>query len=112
VTPWVPLMHFDGPPESLLERCAEKIEREAHPKDQGDLLVVSQVLGLKFPLPLLAEIFGGQRTMFESPFLQKMRAEPIHKAILAVLKARFDSVPRDVPHLWACSRPATRLRRW
>lgn len=33
VTPWVPLMHFDGPPEALLERCAEKIEREAHPKD-------------------------------------------------------------------------------
>ena len=51
VTPWVPLMHFDGPPESLLERCAEKIEREAPPKDRADLLAVSQVLGeLKFPI--------------------------------------------------------------
>jgi hypothetical protein len=59
-TPWVPLMHFDGPPESLLERCAEKIEREAHPKDRADLLAVSQVLGeLQFPRPLFAEIFGG-----------------------------------------------------
>ena len=81
VTPWVPLMHFDGPPESLLERCAEKIEREAHPKDRADLLAVSQVLGeLKFPLPLLAEIFGGKQTMFESPLLQKMIAEKMHEA--------------------------------
>jgi hypothetical protein len=31
VIPWVPLMQFDGPPENLLKRCAEKIEREAHP---------------------------------------------------------------------------------
>ncbi len=100
VTPWVPLMHFDGPPESLLERCAEKIERDAHPKDQADLLAVSQVLGgLRFPLPLLAEIFGGDKTMFESPLLQKMIAERFHKGILAVLKARFGSMPRDVPRL-------------
>ncbi|HEY7427766.1 MAG TPA: hypothetical protein VH682_26280 [Gemmataceae bacterium] len=100
MTPWVPLMHIDGPPESLLERCAEKIEREAHPKDRVDLLAVSQVLGgLKFPLPLLADIFGGEQTMLESPFLQKMRADTIHKVILAVLKARFGSVPRDVSRL-------------
>ena len=97
VTPWVPLMHFDGPPESLLQRCADKIEREAHPKDRADLLAVSQVLGeLKFSLPLLASIFGGQQTMFESRLLQKMRAETIHKVILAVLKARFRAVPHDV----------------
>ncbi len=100
VTPWVPLMHFDGPPESLLERCADKIEREAHPKDRVDLLVVSQVFGeLKFPLPLLADIFGGQQAMFESPLLQKWFAEKMHKAIEKVLKARFGSVPRDVTRL-------------
>ncbi len=100
VTPWVPLMHFDGPPDSLLERCAEKIEREAHAKDRADLLAVSQVLGeLKFSLPLLAEIFGGEKTMFESPLLQKMIAERLHKAIQKVLKARFGSVPRDVARL-------------
>jgi hypothetical protein len=34
--------------------------------------------------------------MFESPLLRKMRAETIHKVILAVLKARFRAVPRDV----------------
>jgi hypothetical protein len=100
VTPWVPLMQFDGPPESLLERCAEKIEREAHPKDRADLLVVSRILGeLKYPLPLLAEVFGGQKTMFESQLLRKWFAERFHKAIEKILKARFGSVPRDVPRL-------------
>jgi hypothetical protein len=34
--------------------------------------------------------------MLESPLLQKMRAETIHKVILAALKARFGTVPRDV----------------
>jgi hypothetical protein len=100
VAPWVPLMHFDGPPESLLERCAEKIKREAPPKDRADLLAVSQVLGeLLFPLPLLADIFGGEKTMFESPLLTKMIAQRYHKGIQAVLKARFGSVPRDVTRL-------------
>ncbi len=97
VTPWVPLMEFDGPPESLLERCAEKITREAHPKDRADLLAVSQVLGgLKFPLPLLDEIFGGNRIMFESPVLQQFVAKRFHEAILDLLKDRFDTVPRSV----------------
>jgi hypothetical protein len=110
VVPWVPLMQYDGPPESLLERCAEKIEREAHPKDRADLLAVSQVFGeLKFPLPLLAEIFGGQQKMFESPLLQKMIAEKLHKAVQEALKARFGSVPRDVNRLLREIRDETKL---
>ena len=97
VTPWVPLMHFDGPPESLLERCAEKIEREAHPKERADLLAVSQVMtGLRFPDPELLRLFGGKEPMIESPLLQKMRAETLQEAILVLLKDRFDTVPRNV----------------
>jgi hypothetical protein len=34
--------------------------------------------------------------MFESPILYKMIAERSHKLILALLKARFGPVPRDV----------------
>ena len=34
--------------------------------------------------------------MFESPMLVKMMAETIHKITLALLKARFGTVPRDV----------------
>lgn len=97
VTPWVPLMEFTGPPETLLERCTEKIEREAHPKDRADLLVVSQVMaGLRFADPALLQILGGQRTMIESPLIQKVIAESIHQDILALLKDRFDTVPRSV----------------
>ena len=100
VTPWVPLMHFDGPPESLLERCAEKIEREAHPKDQADLLAVSQVLlGLRFPDPELLRLLGGKGSMFESPLLQQMIAENLHEAIQEALKARFGAMPRDITRL-------------
>jgi hypothetical protein len=97
VVPWVPLMHFDGPPEALLERCAEKIESEAHPKDRADLLGVSQVLTqLRFPNPELLSLFGGKQPMFQSPLLQQMRAETLHQAVLDLLKDRFGTVPRDV----------------
>jgi hypothetical protein len=37
--------------------------------------------------------------MFESPLLQKLIAEKLHEAIREALKARFGSVPQDVPHL-------------
>jgi hypothetical protein len=95
--PWVPLMQFEGPPEVLLERCAEKIQREAHPKDRADLLAVSQVLTqLRFPSPELLSLFGGERPMIESPLLVELMAKRSHKLILAALKARFGNVPRDV----------------
>jgi hypothetical protein len=100
VTPWVPPMHFEGPAESLLERGAEKIQREAHPRDRTDMLAVSQVLGqLAFPLPLLADMFGGKKVMFESPLLQKMIAAKLHEIILDTLKERFATVPRNVTKL-------------
>ena len=97
VTPWVPLMEFTGPAEVLLERCAEKIEREAHPKDRADLLAVAQVLGgLKFPPALLMDFFAGEQTMFESPVLQQFVAKRLHEIILALLKDRFGTVPQRV----------------
>jgi hypothetical protein len=34
--------------------------------------------------------------MFESPLLQKMIAGTLHEAILALLKDRFPTIPRDV----------------
>jgi hypothetical protein len=98
--PWVSLMQFDGPPEALLERCAEKIEREAHPMDRADLLAVAQVLtGLRFPDPELVRLLGGKEAMIESPLLQTMIAESLHRVILAILKDRFESVPREIAKL-------------
>jgi hypothetical protein len=100
VVPWITLMDFNGPPEALLERCAEKIERTAHPKDRANLLAVSQVMAeLRFPNPELLSLLGGKGPMFESPLLQKMIADRIHKITLALLKARFGTVPRDVTRL-------------
>jgi len=96
-TPWITLMNFQGAPESLLERCADKIEREAQPENQADLLAVSQVLmGVRFSDPELLRLLGGQKTMFESPVLQKIMAENLHDAIRGVLKSRFGAVPRDI----------------
>jgi hypothetical protein len=95
--PLVTLMQFDGPPEELLQRCAEKIEREAHSKDRANLLAVSQVLTeLRFPDPELLKLLGGAKVMIESPMLQKMRAETLHEAILDLLKDRFGTVSLDV----------------
>jgi hypothetical protein len=97
MVPWITLMDFQGPPEALLERCAKKIEREAHPKDQADLLAVSQVLTeLRFPNPELLNLLKGKEAMIESPLLQKMRAETIQELTLDALKRRFGTVPRDV----------------
>jgi hypothetical protein len=111
-TPWVTLMDFDGPPEALLERCAEKIEREAHPKDKADLLAISRVMaGVRFTDPELLRLLGGEQTMFESPVLQKFVAERLHEAILALLKARFGTVPRDVTRLLRDVLDEKKLRR-
>jgi hypothetical protein len=97
VMPWVPLMQFDGPAESLLERCADRIEQEAQPKQRTDLLVISQVMaGLRYPGLDLLTFFGGQETMIESPVLQKWRAEVHQIDILDVLNERFKSVPPDL----------------
>lgn len=54
---------------------------------------------MRLPLPLLAEFFGEQQKMFESPLFQRMIAEKCHQAIQKDLKARFGSVPRDVTRL-------------
>jgi hypothetical protein len=97
IVPWVPLMQFDGPPEPVLERCAERIERQADPQQRTDLLVVAQVMaGLRFPGLELLTIFGGKKAMIESPLIQKVIADKIQELILEALKERFGQIPRDV----------------
>ncbi len=41
--PWVPLTDFSDPPEAMLQRCRESIERHAQPGEKANLLVVTQV---------------------------------------------------------------------
>ena len=97
ILPWVPLMEIKGPPESVLARCATRIEQEAEENQQGDLLAIAEVMtGLRFPNPEFLAFFAGKKTMIESPVVQRWKAESLQDAILELLKDRFGAVPRDV----------------
>jgi hypothetical protein len=97
VVPWVPLSRFDGPPEDLLERCRERIEAQAHPKDRADLLAVSQVLTrLRFPQPEMLALLGGSEAMIESPLIQELLAKTRQEDIVDNLTVRFGKVPSDI----------------
>ncbi len=98
--PWVPLMHMDGPPDPILKRCAARIEREADARQQGNLLAVSEVMaGLRFGDSELLGHFRGKQAMIESPVVRRWKAEAAHTLILAVLKNRFKTIPRNVTKL-------------
>lgn len=113
VVPLVPLMAFEGPPEPILERCRERIEREVPLSGQAELLAVAQVfLGLRFPDPDLRVLLGGRATMIESPVVQELIAESIQECILEVLKDRFGSVPRNVVKLLRAELKEKKLRKW
>jgi hypothetical protein len=97
ILPWIPLMQFQGRPAEVLERCAERIEQEAKHEQKMDLQVVSEVMTqLRFSDPALFELFKGARAMFESPLVQKWKAEAVHEVIIDLLKVRFGAAPRDV----------------
>jgi hypothetical protein len=95
--PWVPLMHFDGPPEPVFQRCREVIEAKARPEEHDNLLAVAQVLaGLRYNDARLLALFGGKEAMIESPVLQELLAERMHRAILGSLTGRFGPIPPEV----------------
>ncbi len=96
--PWVPLAHFDGPPEPIFRQCRERIDQAAPPGEHENLLAVAQVLaGLRYNEPKLFQLLGGRDAMIESPVLQELIADCEHKAtvearrkdIVKVLVARF-----------------------
>ena len=121
--PWVPLTHFDGPPEPILQECRRRIDTQASEAERANLLAVTQVLGrLRYDLPTLAALFGEKQGMIESPLIQELledreviQASPAHRqmlaedrqqAILRILRARFQTVPDDLTSaLQAVSRP-------
>ena len=90
------LAKHDGPPEVLLRRCRDRIEREGG-EQRANLLAVSQVFArLHFDRPELLDILGGSNVMIESPWLQeiadKSRREERVKSILEYLEERFGAV--------------------
>jgi hypothetical protein len=96
VVPWVSLAHHDGPPEVLLQRCRDRLEREGGAQ-RANLLAVAQVFArLQFDKPEWLEILGGRKAMIESPLIQEIvsesRREERRKAVLDILGTRFGEV--------------------
>ncbi len=94
----------------MLQDCRERIERQAPAAEQTNLLAVTQVLTrLRFPNPDLLALLGGQKVMIESPLIEEWVAERLHKAILAVLESRFETVPLELVNLLRSVRKEKKL---
>ena len=95
--PWVPLTKYEGPPESLLEECRQRIEEQALPDERENLLAVSQVLArLRYQDSALLSILGGKQVMIESPLIKEIVAETKHDDIVRVLGGRFGTIPGEL----------------
>lgn len=95
--PWVPLTRFEGSPRDILQRCRDRIDREASQQEHRNLIAVTQVLTkLRFPDPQLLTLFGGKQVMIDSPLIREIVTEntqqTMHEAIQLVLAGRFGAV--------------------
>ena len=103
--PWVPLTHFDGPPEPIFQQCRARIDEEAPPEERENLLAVTQVLaGLRYNEVGLFQLLGGRNAMIESPVIQELKAEwtreaareAKHRIIVDVWVARFGPEAEEI----------------
>jgi hypothetical protein len=103
--PWVPLSHFEGPPEPIFRQCRNRIDEEAAADERENLLAVTQVLaGLRYNERGLFQVLGGRDAMIESPVLQELKAEWTREAalqtrrrvIVDILVARFGLQAEDL----------------
>ncbi len=100
VVPWATLARYDGPPEVLLQRCRDRIDREGG-RQTDNLLAVSQVFAkLHFDRPGWLEIIGGKKMFSDLPPIKELTAESARathvKNILRVLSKRFGAAPPAV----------------
>jgi hypothetical protein len=98
--PLATLAHFDGPPEMLLQRCRDRIDREGG-EQRANLLAVTQVFAhLHFNKPHWLDILGGTKAMIESPLIQGIVAESSQAAqvkfMIHQLKGRFGPVGPNI----------------
>jgi hypothetical protein len=85
---------IEGPPEGVLRQCRDRIDRDAPPNEQENLMAITQVFArLRYNNKRLFQLFGGRKAMIESPVIQEILAEREHettrKAIARFLEARF-----------------------
>ena len=91
------LARYDGPPEVLLQRCRDRIDREGGER-RANLLAVSQVFAkLHFDRPEWLNILGGRKVMIESTLIQEIidetKQEERVQTTLDSLDERFGAVP-------------------
>jgi hypothetical protein len=93
---WATLAKYDGPPEVLLQRCRDRIDREGG-EQRANLLAVAQVFAqLHFNKPEWLDILGGSKAMIESPLIQNLVEESMRtgqvKLIVGILQDKFGAV--------------------
>ena len=105
LVPWILLTDFTDPPEQMIERCRDLIERDAPLGEKANLLAVTQVLAyLRHNSMELLDILGGRKVMLEVPYLDEIvmeksreaTREAAHRHVMLLLEARFGDVPRDL----------------
>jgi hypothetical protein len=92
--PWVPLSLIDGSPEAVFRQCRDRIDRDAAPEEQENLMAITQVFArLRYNDERLFQLFGGRKAMIENPVIQEIVADSKREAarefILKVLETRF-----------------------
>jgi hypothetical protein len=90
---WATLARHDGPPEVLLQRCRDRIERDGG-EQKENLLAVAQVFAqLHFDKPKWLDILGGSKAMIESPLIQSIVEQSERtgqvKLIVRILRGKF-----------------------
>ena len=88
VSLWASLAHYDGPPEVLLQRCRDRVEREGGAQRDNLLAVTQTFIKLRFPQQTFLDIFGGSRAMIESPLIKEI----VENAERKILRTAIDGV--------------------
>jgi hypothetical protein len=97
LAPWIPLTQSESPPEQLLEKCRDLIERKALAEEKANLLAVTQIMTiLRYNDTRLLQLLGGGKMILDSPLIQDLLNQRSHRDIVESLNARFGSTPIDV----------------
>jgi hypothetical protein len=102
LVPLLPLTRSRHAPETLLQQCRERIERQGRPEERSTLTAVTAILtSLRFGHPEhWLELLGGKKVVSDSPLYQKWMEEQAcatrQADIVAFLKARFGAVSEDL----------------
>lgn len=104
--PWVPLADYSGAPESLLQTCSERIDKQARPDEKQKLLAATRVMAeLRYNDVQLLGLLGGNLMSIEqiyeqSPSVQwfaaKKTRDHSRKFVFHLLDKRFGAVPEDL----------------